>query len=359
MGKIEINLEKELKDNGIYAEFGTWYGAPYTPIQKLNPPITPKENLRRYFEGKEYEWIPDLVSDNIDITPHCNADVDASDYKGGLDAFGVKWIPVHEGDTLPAFVDPDCRLLEDIADWKTLEWPNPDAWPWAEYGRKYQDALDGDDRMRRGVILSGYFERLISLMGFEDAAVSMITDPDSVTEFFDKLTLLNLNIMDHYIDDFGCGSVIIHDDWAAQRSPFFSLEIAMRLIAPQLKKLSEHAHKRGIFITLHCCGNATSMVPAMKVAGIDSWQAQDTAIDIEDALQACGDDLILEIYPAVPDGIHCKELRHYIRSQVERMCINHKCFIDFYDMEPDGRWFDTRKIFYEIGRELAVKGTSK
>lgn len=353
-----INLKNELKDNGLYKEYGKWYGSSYIPVPRLNPPITPKENLKRYFMGRDYNWIPDLVSDSVDITPHCNPDVDASDFEGGLDAFGVRWIPVHQGNELPAFVDPDCILLDDIADWKTLKWPDPDSWPWEEYGKKYKEFLD-DGRMLRGILLSGFFERLISIMGFEDAAVALITDPESVTEFFDKLAELNINIIDHYIDDFGCGSVMIHDDWAAQRSPFFSLDIAINLIAPQLKKLSDHAHKRGIFITLHSCGYGTSLVPAMKAAGVDSWQAQETAINIDEALNACGEDLILETYPEVPPDIQGDHLRKYIREQVERMCIKHKCFIDFYDFDPEGRWFETRKIFYEIGREMAASGDSR
>ena len=197
MSKIKFDPEKEMQVRGIYPQTGTWYGNPYMPVEMLTQPITPAENLLRYYRGEDYEWIPDLSSDSLDLTPDCNPDASASDYTGGLDAFGVKWIPVGDGSMLPAFVEPGFFLIDDIADWRTMKWPDVDSWGWEEYGKMFRERHKDDDRLRRGTLLSGYFERLISIMTFEGAAMALITDPDSVKEFFDKLTDLNMQIMDH------------------------------------------------------------------------------------------------------------------------------------------------------------------
>lgn len=351
MASIKINLEKELTTTGIYKSEGLWYGSPRGETEKLDHPISPKENLKRYYRGEDYEWIPDLNSDQYDITPDCNPDCVASGYAGGYDTFGVKWIPVENNEMLPAFVEPGFVLLDNIADWKKLEWPDVDSWNWAECAEKYNQTLEGDDRMRRGVLMSGYFERLISMMTFEEAAVSLLADPEAVGGFFDKLTDMNIKIADHYIDDFGCGAIMIHDDWAAQKSPFFSLDMAMELIVPHLKRLVDHVHARGAFFTLHSCGNGVALVPAMKAAGVDAWQANDTAIDIEGAIKACGDDLILEIYPEVPD-LHGEALKKHVFDTVTKYCSNDKCFIEFSDYTDFERPKETRKYFYEIGRKL-------
>lgn len=348
------NLEKELKVKGMYAQEGLWYGVPYAPVEKLSQPITPKENLKRYYKGENYKWIPDPARDQIDITPDCNLDVLASGYEGGYDAFKVKWIPIEDNKELPAFVEPGFKLLEDIADWKTLEWPQPDNWDWAECSKKYNEIYKDDDRMRRGIILSGYFERLISIMTFEEAAVALASDIESVNEFFDKITILNINIMDHYIDDFKCEAIMLHDDWSAQRSPFFSPKVAMEVFAPQLKKLVEHAHSKGVIFTLHSCGNGVSLVPAMIEAGVDGWQAQSTAIDIQKAIEACDGKLVLETYPDLKAGIHGKELEDEIKRVLEKYCVNKRCLIELYDFEEE-RLFETRKAVYKVSRMLAEK----
>lgn len=357
MSCMKMNLAKELEGKGMYPFEGTYYGGPYPAVEKLNQPISPKENLLRYYRGEDFEWIPDLLSDQIDITPHCNVDVDACDYEGGYDAFGVKWIPV-EGGMLPSFVEPGFKLLDDIADWKSLTFPEVDRWDWASYAAKYNETYQNDDRLRRGILLSGYFERLISIMGFEEAAVSMLTDPESVEEFFNELTKVNIQIMKHYIEDFGCQSIMIHDDWSSQRAPFFSVEIVEELLVPQLKKLVDYAHERNVIFTLHSCGNAQMLIPAMIAAGVDAWQAQYDALDLDAAYEACGDDLIFESYPEISEEIRGAELEAYIRETLEKFCVKHKGLLEFYDFDEE-RVLETRKLIYKIGRELAVEGKAK
>lgn len=358
MSQIKMNLPKELEICGMYPAEGLWYGMKYPPVEQLNLPISPKENLLRYFHGEDYEWVPDLVSDMIHITPHCNPDVDASDFEGGYDVFGVKWIPVEGNSELPAFVEPGFKLLEDIADWPSLKWPDVDAWEWESYAKRYNETYRDDGRMRRGVVFSGYFERLISIMGFEDAAVSLITDPESVTAFFDKLTELNIRIMKHYIEDFGCQAIMVHDDWSAQRSPFFSLSTAEELLVPQVKKLVDYAHGQGVIFTLHSCGNGLELIPAIKATGADTWQAQSTALDLEAAYEACGDELILETDFEVPDGLKGKALEQFAGSIVEKYCVRHKGLVEFFCSDEE-QTLELRKYVYQISRRLAAEGKSK
>jgi len=352
MSKIKFDPEKEMQVRGIYPQTGTWYGNPYMPVEMLTQPITPAENLLRYYRGEDYEWIPDLSSDSLDLTPDCNPDASASDYTGGLDAFGVKWIPVGDGSMLPAFVEPGFFLIDDIADWRTMKWPDVDSWGWEEYGKMFRERHKDDDRLRRGTLLSGYFERLISIMTFEGAAMALITDPDSVKEFFDKLTDLNMQIMDHYIKDFGCKAFLMHDDWAAQRSPFFSLNTVMELIVPYVKRLVDYAHSKGMIFTLHSCGNGVDLIPAYKATGIDAWQVQDTAVDMEKARELCGDDLMLEMYPVIPDELEGEALEKYLEETMRAHCTDHRGMLLLMDYNIE-RVATTRKILYRLGREIA------
>ena len=105
-------------------------------------------------------------------------------------------------------------------------------------------------------ILSGFWERLMSLMDVEGAAVALIDEEQKagVHRLFDALC----NLYDEYIDrmvkhcDIDC--VLVHDDWGTQNGPFFSLDTCMEMIAPYLKRMVESAHKRGLLFELHSCG---------------------------------------------------------------------------------------------------------
>ena len=357
MSTVKVDLSKELQSRGTYAIEGTYYGYPYSEVARLTPPITPRENLLRYYHGEDYEWVPDLNSDQIDITPHCIPDVDACDFEGGFDAFGVKWIPVEGGD-LPSFVEPGFVLLEDIADWESLKWPDVDSWPWAEYAARYNEAYKNDDRLRRGIVLSSYFERLISIMGFEGAAMAMIEDPESIEAFFDKLSELNIQIIKHYIEDFHCDAIMIHDDWSSQRSPFFSVNTARELLVPQVKKLADYCHGRNVIFTLHSCGNGEWMIPAMKETGADAWQAQFNALDLEACYEACGDDLIIETYPDLPPEIRGEALEDFVRDTLDKACVKHKSLVLFMEYDFD-RAPELRRTFYKVGREMAADGKTK
>ena len=359
MSKIKMDLSKELESRGIYAIEGTWYGGyPYNEVERLTPPITPRENILRYYRGEDYEWVPDISSDQIEFTPDCIPDVVACGFSGGLDNFGVKWIPVGDGTELPSFVEPGFVLLEDIADWEKLEWPDVESWPWKETAARFNETYKDDDRLRRGVLLSAYFERLISVMGFEGAAMAMVEDPESVEAYFDKLTELNIQTMKHYIEDFHCDAIKIHDDWSAQRSPFFSLSVAQELLAPQVKKLVDYAHERGVIFTLHSCGNGKMLIPAMKEAGIDAWQAQSDALEIEECYELCGDDLMIETDVMIPSDLNGEALEAFIRGIFEKACVKHRATVLLSDWDPE-RNRVLRKVIYKVGREMAVAGITK
>lgn len=342
----------ELTSKGMYPQEGTWYGAPYMPVERLSPPVSPADNILRYFRQEPVQWVPDILGDMIDITPDCNPDVHASGYEGGLDAFGVKWIPDESCPDLPAFVEPGFILLEDIEDWKKLDWPDVDSWNWKEDAQKYRKTYADDDRVLRGIILSSYFERLISIMGFENAAMAMIEDPETTSEFFAELAKVNMKIADHLIDDFGCKAIMIHDDWSAQRAPFFSPATCMEVIVPHLKTLVDHCHERGVIAILHSCGNGEALVPCMKAAGVDGWQAQDTALNMESTLAAIDNAFVFETYPTVPDGIQGEELEAFVRDNMTHYNEIGRTLLDFYDFDPE-RILETRRLTYKVGREMA------
>ncbi|OFV68944.1 uroporphyrinogen decarboxylase family protein [Acetobacterium wieringae] len=347
MGKINFK-ETELQGQGMYEYEGTWYGLPYAPVERLMPPISPAENFKRCLDGKAFEWIPDGTCDMVDITPHCIPDVDASDYEGGIDTFGVKWVALENG--LPAMVEPGKPALKDISEWKNLAWPDVSSWDWENFGKRYQEKI-GTERIKRGVMLSSYFERLISLMDFEGAAMALVEDPEEVEEFFNKLTDYHIEVVNHYKKYFDVDVIMAHDDWAAQRSPFFSINTVRALLVPQYKRFVQHCHNLGIYFTLHSCGNGKILAPAMIEAGIDSWQLQQNAMDLEEVVDLYGDALGLEAYFEITQDDEAA--KQFIIEQMRLFSKVKKPTISFYDMKEE-RSFDVRRFIYEEARKAAL-----
>ncbi|MDR0877039.1 MAG: hypothetical protein LBN21_03215 [Treponema sp.] len=344
----EMNLSKETEKQGVYATAGTWYGAPYSQVTKLNAPITPRENMKRYLAGKSYLWIPDALCDQVDITPDNIPDVVACGYEGGIDSFGVEWVPLQNG--LPSFVKPGDPKLKDITDWRNLPKPDVDSWDWEGYGKLYTKTL-GEDRFVRGVLLSGYFERLISLMDFGNAAMALLDEPDEVSALFAHLTDYNIAIAEHYKKYFHADGVMLHDDWASQRSPFFSLDTVRRLIVPHMKRLVDRVHEIGLVFTHHCCGNCFDLIPASIETGADTCQLQENTMDIAKAIETYGSKIVIEGYWSLPESTVEEVVKQFVTDIVKKMGSSRRGLYSFYETLPD-RSFDAREYAYREARKL-------
>ena len=278
-------------------------GAPGSP--KYNTPITPKENYKALLRREIPMWIP-IGSDTLLMSPRIDPDNMArvfafeavpmapDEMTGGLDKFGVEWVyvPVAGG----SMVKPGNPILEDVNDWeKVIKFPNVAAWDW-ETHRKSNAEYVSTDRLISITILTGFFERLISFMDFENAAMAMIDEDQqpAIHALFDKLADTYNEMVDHYIDVFKMDQLWFHDDWGSQRAPFFSLNTAREMIVPHLKKVVDHCHSKGVFFDMHSCGKNELLVPAYIEAGCDAWTGQ-TMNDKEMLYEMYGDKLIMGV----------------------------------------------------------------
>lgn len=130
----------------------------------------------------------------------------------------------------------------------------------------------------------------------------------------------------------------------------------MKLLVPPLKRLVDYAHSKNIVFTFHSCGNGEALIPAMKAAGIDGWQAQDTALDLERVLgltKAAG--FLFETYNELLLDLSGDRLKMHMEGLVDKVCSDRKGFMEFMDYDLE-RLPVTRKCMYEMGRKMALEG---
>jgi hypothetical protein len=275
--------EKEFEVKGMFLNTTRSFGV---PREIWNFPITVAENLKAAISGKDYMYMP-TVGDIVNIESRVNLDHIARaevmdlgpeqtlEEKGGPDLFGVKWVFVPQvGGSME---DPDIpHLLNDANEWyDKVKFPDIDALDWDSVG-ELNAPFRKETRIVGCCFQNGLFERLISFMGFEGAALAMIDEDqqDALKELYDKLADMYINMIQHYIDQLGVQEVLFHDDWGSQRSPFFSLDTCREMLVPALRKIADWCHSKGLIFQQHSCGKNELLVPAMIDAHVDLWCGQ-------------------------------------------------------------------------------------
>lgn len=247
--------------------------------------ITSRENWLRFLRGETPQWMP-LVSEVQFIHPAIVPDNMARgavmenqkvshDQFGGPDMYGVQWVydPVVGGSMEAPAVPPILKAIEDWPD--VIHFPDIDSWDWEGAATRNRDYLS-PDRLRSTTIFTGIFERLISFMGFEEAAMTLIDEDyaEELGELLTKLTDTNIKLIEKMKQYFDVDLVCFHDDWGGQLSPFFSLQTCREVLVPHLKRVVDYCHSHGILLELHSCGHNDALVPAMVEAGVDAWCGQ-------------------------------------------------------------------------------------
>ncbi len=255
-------------------------------IPLFDAPITVRENLKRAIATRDPLFLvnyraltpfsPRVLPDSVarDLVEDGGEPLNSPDVNPDL--FGVPWVKmgIHRG----AMVRPGSPILEDISQWQTaLVWPDPARWDWEAQLGISGDFTRDPELPVHSVQLSGYFERLISLLEFENAAMAMIDEDAEVHlhGFFQKLTDLYIAIVDQLADRFPLDGFCVHDDWGSQFAPFFSPARVEALLVPHMRRLFDHIHSRGLYADFHCCGKVELLVPQMIAIGADCWCGQE------------------------------------------------------------------------------------
>lgn len=269
-------------------------------------PITPRENILRAFERHECFYLPnarDITTINPLVIPDNRARggvMDGGerfkpDPQGEADAFGIPWI--FEPNARGSMIKSGFILLDTIEDWRNIvHFPNPESWDWDEQKLRSEQQANDDRFARKTMIYTGFFERLISFMGFENAAVTMI-DEDSrpyVSDLFDALASLYIHYIDLCKTALNIDIVELHDDWGSQIAPLLSYQTIEDLIIPRIARIADHLHARNMYLEMHSCGKIESLVPLMIQAKADAWMGQDIN-DKKAVFDLYGDKIIVEI----------------------------------------------------------------
>ena len=200
------------------------------------------------------------------------------------DDFGVIWNRTVDKDI--GVIDGFQIVKPDISSYQFP--PVPEAF----IRRHCEETLDGaGDCFTFASLGFSLFERAWTLTGMENLLIFMITDPDFVTELFDKITEFNMRLIDIFLD-YDFDGVHFGDDWGQQQGLIMGPELWRKFIKPQLAKMYGAVKEKGRFVSQHSCGDINEVLPDLIEVGLDVYQTfQPEIYDVEAVKSLYGDKL--------------------------------------------------------------------
>ena len=226
--------------------------------------MTERENFLRTLNFDNPEWMPHGMYSMEMIMPN-NVLLERPNITEGrgLDGFGVCWHLINdpENPVVNGFsYVPGMELLDDITQWREkVKLPDTSKFDWS-LADQAAAQLDRENKVSLLFWESGPFERIVSFMGFEEALIAMMTEPEAFHELMDYLTDYKISLLPKIKEHYNPDMICILEDVAHHRAPFMSNDTYREMIFPHEKRLADAIRAQGIMYVYHSCGNITPIL---------------------------------------------------------------------------------------------------
>jgi uroporphyrinogen decarboxylase len=199
------------------------------------------------------------------------------------DEFGVVWNRSGADKDIGVLDRPQ---IEDIEN-NTYEFPVPDI---PRLRREIEELLASkQDRFTVAAFGFCMFERAWSLMGMENALMSMLVGPEALEQFFDRICDFFIPLVDIALE-YDVDAVHFGDDWGQQRGLIMGPAHWRRFIKPRMARLYERVKLKGKFVIQHSCGDCHEIFSDLVEIGLDCYQTfQPEIYDIAEMKRRYGD----------------------------------------------------------------------
>ena len=216
----------------------------------------------------------------------------------GKDWFGTTWVapavpsPV-DGPMVPKGGEP----CDDIADFARFV-PTPEqvrAFDWKGWAEESLQGYDPEEQILQCRSMTGFFERMHCLIGFEDALMAFYEDPESVEAFFEAMLEYKKTVVDCVCEVCHPDIMIFDDDYGTMRATFMNPDMWREFFPQVWKPLVDHVHSKGVKFELHSCGYVTPLVGDFVELGMDILQPVQTNNNLQEIKDKYGDKIIFRL----------------------------------------------------------------
>ena len=256
--------------------------------------LSKKENFMRVMHGEVPEYLPHgflyaLMEPPV-INPHRDPKV-----WGGKDIWGVEYVPTYEtGNAL--IPKPGEFILDDITKWRdVIKAPDLSDVDWEQMAKHHFERMK-IDREKTPVafgMFMGYFETLMSFMGFTEGLCALYEEPEECAALFQYLSDFYCGVAEKAIDYYKPDIYMMMDDTAAWAAPFISLDMYREQLVPLYEAQSKFGRDRGLPIAFHNCGKCEIFLDEMVKFGVTEWNPAQPCNDLKAIKAKYGNSLVL------------------------------------------------------------------
>jgi hypothetical protein len=264
---------------------------------------TPKENFQRLINNDNPQWLGDPFdcfncssATGVPYLLDAVALAHRRTLKGGInvkDAWGVIWdwpedqpgpTPNHIGDNI---------VVKDVTHWRDyFDFPSLDHLDW-EPSRSAFDKLDRENKLVMVQSPRGMFEFSHAMMGFEDALMNYLIEPDDMFELLSAYTDWKIKGASLTIDELHPDIIVNFDDWGNKTQLFLPPRVWREILKPLNKRFFDSIKSRGVLVMNHCDCHAEEVCEDMLEIGMDVWQGPTPENDIPDVIRRTGGKLFM------------------------------------------------------------------
>ena len=197
-----------------------------------------------------------------------------------LDEWGTRWAHAAGGVGARPIDHP-------IADWSEVDDYLARRLPDAQQPGRLGAAVPvlrahGPTRFCAGNLSGGLFERLHFLRGMESTLEGFYTAPTETRRLLDAITEYQVELIRAWAALPHLDGVLLTDDWGTQSALMISPAMWRALFAERYRRLCDEAHRSGLLVVFHSCGNVYEIIGGLIEAGVDVIDPlQPEAMDLE------------------------------------------------------------------------------
>ena len=234
--------------------------------------LSEKENYLRVMNGEIPEYVPRSLWMQCSVRPSAfnrMPEPGQQDFREVF--FGIPMVMEPNSGPIPK---PNDFLLDDIRKWRdVIKRPKIiDEIDWEAMAKK---DLDGRDpallRVGGGSVGNGYFMMLTYFMGFNNALIACIEEPEEVKELLNFILELNLELGKEYLYWYKPDVYSMGDDIAHERATFVSEDVFLDLFEPMWRKNVALYKEAGLPAEHHNCGAFWPFVKYIVDMGFNGW----------------------------------------------------------------------------------------
>jgi uroporphyrinogen decarboxylase len=206
-----------------------------------------------------------------------------------IDEWGAK--RVLTGDCIAAVLD---ALIKDITQHMDYKFPDPSASHRFDTLGKATKRF-GDKRAIVWNLRDGWSD-MRDLLGYEDALVMFMVEPEKFAELLDRVVDYNIELARIAKERFGTTIVATTDDIANNMGVLFPPDKYFDLIGPAFKKVMQGYKDLGYLIIKHCDGDISAVIDFWIECGIDCLDPIDpgAGMDLGETKTKYGDKICLK-----------------------------------------------------------------